>query len=301
MMKKLLFTLLVCLSLTKLQAQCTGFGIDVSADLSACEGDSATLTVMVNGGTAPFDLDYTYYDTSATFLNGSGTLSLTTIHVLYTHHQNSTFYFEVTDANGCVDGDTIIIHNAICDSIDPCENFQTTYAFPDGDFCNGDTIGFILAVMDGVAPYTYTWDYLTGSDSVTQNSDSYSGELILVDGGVLLVTISDSIGCIWYESFITATSSACDSFPVGITTPEQKDLLSLYPNPAHTQLSVQINDDSRGSTFSLSNHLGQVVKTMSLTASTKIIDVRDLSEGIYFASIQTKEGMLRTQKVVIQK
>ncbi len=116
-MKKILFSFLVCFSLSGLQAQCDSFGIDVIPDLTACEGDSATLIVIVTGGTAPFDLDYTYYDTNATYLNGSGTLSQTTLYALYTHHQNATFYYSVMDANGCVDGDTVTIYNAICDSI----------------------------------------------------------------------------------------------------------------------------------------------------------------------------------------
>lgn len=58
---------------------------------------------------------------------------------------------------------------------------------------------------------------------------------------------------------------------------------SLYPNPAASYVSVQLNDGSQvGSLLEVYNQMGQVVLAARVTTATFHLDVSGLAGGLYF-------------------
>jgi hypothetical protein len=85
-------------------------------------------------------------------------------------------------------------------------------------------------------------------------------------------------------------------FPTGITaqrtTPE-----IFFPNPARDNLNFTTGND-RYSTVSFYSFQGQLVRTIILDNTSSIIDISDLSEGMYFIRLLGEQGFI-SGKVVI--
>lgn len=75
--------------------------------------------------------------------------------------------------------------------------------------------------------------------------------------------------------------------PTGI-----KDLtsinLSIYPNPASSQITI--DTDKTIETIVIIDNIGKTVKT--ITSNSNLINVSDLTQGIYFLKIQTDKGLV---------
>ena len=61
----------------------------------------------------------------------------------------------------------------------------------------------------------------------------------------------------------------------------------IFPNPAQDQIRIVLNNVSESPRFSIYNTLGQVLQTGSLNSET-IVDISELSSGIYFLQIGSK-------------
>ncbi|MGY3088133.1 plastocyanin [Hymenobacter sp. UYAg731] len=82
--------------------------------------------------------------------------------------------------------------------------------------------------------------------------------------------------------------------------------LSVYPNPSHGQVTVQLNQKiGAGSTYQLrlSNIIGQEVRTVALkpelTAGMSI-DLSELRTGVYFYSLVVDGKVASTKRLVLQ-
>lgn len=95
---------------------------------------------------------------------------------------------------------------------------------------------------------------------------------------------------------ITGDSEGTCTIGLGIN-PVDNTTLTVYPNPAQNEIHVL--SESAPEDISVFNVQGQLVKTFKSDEST--LDVRELTEGVYFFRIKTKEGNVQTKKVVIQK
>jgi hypothetical protein len=73
--------------------------------------------------------------------------------------------------------------------------------------------------------------------------------------------------------------------------------LILYPNPASNNITV--NSDGEG-LLTIYNATGAVVKTEQLTQDSQQINISNLPNGIYIATIQSKE-MTKMDKLVIKR
>jgi hypothetical protein len=77
--------------------------------------------------------------------------------------------------------------------------------------------------------------------------------------------------------------------------------ISLYPNPAHDQFTVELPQlGSPGSTLQVINSLGQQVWTQPLASQRTLhINTQNWAAGMYQVRISTN-GRVQTQKLVIQ-
>jgi len=69
------------------------------------------------------------------------------------------------------------------------------------------------------------------------------------------------------------------------TSEFQLNKVSIYPNPANTEVTISIDDELLGSSFVLYNQLGQNVFKSTILNSLQNVNLSNLSNGIYHYSI----------------
>jgi hypothetical protein len=75
--------------------------------------------------------------------------------------------------------------------------------------------------------------------------------------------------------------------------------LIVNPNPASS--FVNITSPFELKNITIFNLEGRKIFSKNISGTTEIIDVKDLSEGIYFAKIQFLDNTIATKKIVIIK
>ncbi len=74
--------------------------------------------------------------------------------------------------------------------------------------------------------------------------------------------------------------------------------LSLFPNPASTQLTITLSEQHNGSTLTLTDLTGRVVLKSEITNLKSDIHIAELPGGIYLAALTTPGGLRAVSKVV---
>lgn len=89
--------------------------------------------------------------------------------------------------------------------------------------------------------------------------------------------------------------------PVGLATnnAQKSDLLAVSPNPAHTQLQVQLDASARPQTVELLDALGRPVLTQQVTQPQLVLSINALPAGVYVLRATYAHTAL-TRRVVIE-
>jgi hypothetical protein len=88
-----------------------------------------------------------------------------------------------------------------------------------------------------------------------------------------------------------------------VMNPEVSPLIKLYPNPAQSNITIDISSQENlmGQNLTIHNQLGQIVLTIRLYKLQTQVNLQQLKEGIYFVRIgqQTKPyKLLKTGSVI---
>lgn len=80
------------------------------------------------------------------------------------------------------------------------------------------------------------------------------------------------------------------NFVVGIKTEIRNAIypIKVYPNPASNNVTILLTKESLGSTYSITNQLGQVVMQGKLTTEQNLIEINDLQSGFYVVTVEGK-------------
>lgn len=140
-------------------------------------GNDGAITLAVSGGTGAYNYAWTRNGSSVgTTQNLTGLIA-------------GTYIVSVTDANGCIESDTVVLTEPAA----PISIIPTLSASAAGGYnisCNGGSDGSIsIAVNGGSAPYNYAWT-LSGAP-VGGNSASVSS----LAAGAYVVVVTDVNGC----------------------------------------------------------------------------------------------------------
>ena len=242
--------------------------LNISAIDAKCNGSSnGSAAALVNGGSAP----YTYTWNTSPIQNTQMASNLVA----------GTYKVLVTDANNVSITDSIVINqpavlSAYIDSIivQPCFRMG-------GGACGcGNTLWAV--VNGGTTPYSYYWS--PGG----QRTDSVFN-VCYVD---FTVTVTDTNSCVTNASLNVIIPPSPGSTDAGINQiVDTKSKITIYPNPANSQLSVSIPEAANNMRIEIYNMLGnKVIEQKTNAAILCNIDVSTLSEGTYFLRVIDNNG-----------
>ena len=111
--------------------------------------------------------------------------------------------------------------------------------------------------------------------------------IIDIDGDTQTVTVTDFDNC-----------QATEQFPI-LGVPQQgMQGIRVYPNPASTQIHIDVIDNSRKiETLQMISINGQVVK--KYLNAERLLDVTALSKGIYILKIEMADGAQVNKKIIV--
>jgi hypothetical protein len=72
--------------------------------------------------------------------------------------------------------------------------------------------------------------------------------------------------------------------PVGINESNSRNVFSVYPNPANNQINVKTDTKFLGSVYVVYDNTGKLVLTGKITSENTVIELGNLSAGIYLLS-----------------
>src|SRR6202008_2454424 len=90
-------------------------------------------------------------------------------------------------------------------------------------------------VANGVGPYTYLW-----------NNGATSQTISNIGAGEYTVTVTDANSC-------NQTASVMVNVSTGLNNVSSAIAFSIYPNPAHNYVLVQLNEFNNATTLNLKN------------------------------------------------
>ncbi len=144
---------------------------------------------------------------------------------------------------------------------------------------------------------------ILSSSAATGNQWSLNGSPIsgataqfytMTGAGFYTVTVTNANGC-------SATSAVFNN--TGISESELSNLFTMFPNPTQDVVSITVNTDKTIESATITNVLGKVVKTINAKSfkatSTLTVEVKDLSSGIYFVSLDI-EGQMVSKKLIVE-
>ena len=130
-----------------------------------------------------------------------------------------------------------------------------------------------LTVTGGIAPYVFSW---SGPSGFTASTEDVSG----LAAGTYVVTVTDK-----FCGTATITVVVGVDATTGITETE-KNILSVYPNPSNSQITLSASKSLNDASFRLVTVVGRVVMEKSgLTGNSFDLDISGQSNGVYLLEI----------------
>jgi hypothetical protein len=125
-------------------------------------------------------------------------------------------------------------------------------------------------------------------------SDSASTEAVIYDGHDNI-----NIGLINFMPMDSLCYLATGLNEPGIVSSE----FGVFPNPASTNFTISnsLHQTDFPAAFTILNMQGQIVLRKEINSSSEQIDVSEFSEGVYFCSLQSKNGAISHRKIVISR
>lgn len=166
-----------------------------------------------------------------------------------------TYTLSVTDANGCMNAETIVITQP------PALYISTNTINSLGNNCTGEAS---VSGNGGTSPYSWLWD-----------NGSTSTNLTGLCPGTYIVNITDANGC-------TESAAVSIGTILGGTTPNEQLSFNIFPNPfSH---SSQIS-------FELIKETNVLLEVFNLLGeSIEVIENRKLTKGMYKYTFKNSNG-----------
>ncbi len=162
-----------------------------------------------------------------------------------------------------------------------------------------DSSSLFITVNPSIPTPVITQSGNTLSSNATSGNQWYNNSTGLVVA--ISQTFSPTESGVYYVIVSNGTCSSLKSnlidFTYGTSISEFNEIgMNVYPNPATNQLNIRIDQKLIGSAFSFTDFLGRKVITGQLTSENTVVELGNLSKGIYLLRIG--ENGQQTFKVV---
>lgn len=87
---------------------------------------------------------------------------------------------------------------------------------------------------------------------------------------------------------------------MGIRSDTYKNHIEIYPNPASTELNIELPDENKDYTLSIYDLNGRKLGTHSLLQKNSKIDVKNYQPGIYVLKFAHKNNV-EVQRIIINR
>ncbi|MCW3084361.1 MAG: glycosyl hydrolase [Bacteroidetes bacterium] len=162
----------------------------------------------------------------------------------------------------------------------------------------GDTINSPQAIWDHSHLFLTDSYYVAGSTlSVTDWSTLTTDRYIGVKYQNVADTIFGWIRVNCHGAGCTVKDYSFNALPLNVEEFSSAKVV-VYPNPAST--FIHIESASAYSQIQITDVIGSIVKQKNASIENAEMDVSDLSNGIYFVSVKTKNGIF-TKKIIVQR
>jgi hypothetical protein len=153
--------------------------------------------------------------------------------------------------------------------------------------CAGQSVTITIT---GTAPTSFTGNVNNTSPAIPGGAPSLSGFYVITP------TVST------YQQILVNQSGTCtktfyynqvvvDCGPVGINEIDANNTLSIYPNPANDFITISlVAESAEATTIYIINALGEIVLTEQATSSNTTLNTSNLTNGIYFVKIESKNS-----------
>jgi hypothetical protein len=256
---------------------------------AVCAGSSITLTnssTIPSGGTGVWSTGHTSQVSVGATTGIVSALSAGNVVIKYT----------VTSAVGC---SNYVNYNVTINAIPGVPSI--TYApgtvnpqagAPTGSFCANRTFTIVGTPSGGVWSKTGPITVTTPAGLVTTGSVAGSGSI--------KYTYTDANGC---SNSRTMVGNVYVCAARGIVNTNEPLTISndfiMYPNPAKSQVNINVETLVGTSNIIVTDLYGKVVKSQTLSMGTNTLNISKLSAGMYFVSVVTSEGKT-TKKLVVE-
>lgn len=238
-----------------------------------CQTNSITIggSPTASGGTAP----YIYSWAPSTNLSSTSVANPTA-----TPMNTTTYTVTVQD----VQGNTAT--NSVTITVSPINStILITSSAP--TVCAGYNITFTASPYNGGNSPTFQW-FEDSSNLGSSSSSTFS--YILSHSGSVYCEMTSSNPCVQSNPAVSPSLFITVDTCTGINEVASNENISLFPNPATTNLSV-IANAAKQSIISIFNTQGQLIKTLTVNGTKTNIDVSDLSYGVYMVRVKTDKGI----------
>ena len=90
-----------------------------------------------------------------------------------------------------------------------------------------------------------------------------------------------------------------DTEHVGINNFTNKELITIYPNPATTYFNINVSDEFTDGRIVITNIIGKIIKTIDLQRPENRFSTGELLKGMYFVSLIMDKKILTTKKLIV--
>jgi hypothetical protein len=158
------------------------------------------------------------------------------------------------------------------------------------NFCTNRTFTVVGSPTGGVWSKTGVLSVTTPGGAV--NTGAVAG------AGSLTYTVTTN-GCSSSRSIVGAVVTCAARGAVSNEQLASSSYFTMYPNPAKTFISLNVETLIGSGKLLIIDYLGKVVKEQTLSMGTNTVDIAYLSKGMYFVSTITSEGKT-TKKLVVE-
>jgi hypothetical protein len=101
----------------------------------------------------------------------------------------------------------------------------------------------------------------------------------------------------YWQNFPTLNSCACSNYLDVEKTASEAINAILAPNPATTQLNINIDETLVGAQLNIYNTTGALVQATQLQTINNKLETGNLPAGMYIAEVKTREGSFKKRWV----